>query len=262
MLNPFLYIGLDYQKSKSMFKKYERKPFQLKTFLLFAFTWSSLFALPSFSQTGFVKDIEGNSYKTIQIGNQIWMAENLKATKYNDGTKIPEIQDPAIWLTTKESALCFSQTQNTIDSEKKEILYNWFAVSSEKLCPMGWHVPSDQDWMILEKEVGLAEDLIQTVGARGWGSKIDGKLKSAEKGLWQVDRDYYSNETGFTAVPGGYRTHTGTFQFQKQFAYWWSSSSESENFAWKRNLSYYRDIINRNTMLKNSGLCVRCIQDQ
>jgi uncharacterized protein (TIGR02145 family) len=218
-----------------------------------------LFQQTSFSQTGIVRDIEGNEYKTIKIGPQTWMAENLRATRYQDGTLIPEIQNADEWLSTKEASL--SYYPNSDATPKPNILYNWYAVNSGNLCPIGWHVPSDEKWMELERTIGMEENLIKTVGARGWNQKLDGKLKSTEKGKWQVDRDYYSNETGFNALPAGYRTNSGTFQFQKQFAYWWSSSSESEEFAWKRHLSYYRDIINRNVMLKNSGLCVRCIKD-
>lgn len=233
--------------------------FKMKGNFLMLLSFVFLSFQSSFSQTGQVKDIEGNTYKTIQIRNQIWMAEDLRTIKYLDGTLIPEIKNADEWLSTKEAAL--SYYPNSDSTTKPKVLYNWFAVNSGKLCPAGWHVPNDAEWMELERNIGLAEDLIQTVGARGWNQKIDGKLKAVEKGIWQVDRDYYSNETGFSAKPTGYRTNTGTFQFQKQFAYWWSSSSESEEFAWKRHLSYYRDIVNRNVMLKNSGLCVRCIKD-
>ena len=242
-----------------MEKQYLGKAFQTKGNFLMLLSFVFLSLQSSFSQSGIVKDIEGNTYKTIQIGNQNWMTENLKTTRFQDGSVIPEMPNPDEWLSTKEAA--FSYYTNSESTNNSNVLYNWYAVNSSKLCPQGWHVPSDAEWMELEKAIGLDENLIQTIGARGWPQKIDGKLKTTEKGVWQVDREYYSNETGFTAVPTGYRTNSGTFQFQKQFAYWWSSSSESEDFAWKRHLSYYRDIINRNTMLKNSGLCVRCIQN-
>ncbi|MCL6261253.1 fibrobacter succinogenes major paralogous domain-containing protein [Aquiflexum sp. TKW24L] len=237
---------------------YLGKAFQRKINFLMVLSFVFLSIQSSFSQSGTVKDIEGNTYQTIQIGTQIWMAENLRTTRYLDGTLIPEIPNAEEWLATKQAAL---STYPNTESPNNNVLYNWYAVNSGKLCPQGWHVPSDAEWMELEKAIGLDENLIQTIGARGWTLKIDGKLKTTEKGVWQVDREYYSNETGFSAFPTGYRTNSGTFQFQKQFSYWWSSSSESEEFAWKRHLSYYRDIINRNVMLKNSGLCVRCVTD-
>ena len=242
-----------------MLKTYLGKAFQKNGNSLLFLSFVFLSFQSSFSQTGQVKDIEGNTYRTIQIGTQTWMAENLRTTRYQDGTLIPEIQNADEWLSTKGAA--FSYYDNSDSTNKTNMLYNWYAVISGKICPQGWHVPSDAEWMELEKAIGLDENLIQTIGARGWNQKIDGKLKTIEKGVWQVDREYYSNETGFTAVATGYRTNSGTFQFQKQFAYWWSSNSESEEFAWKRHLSYYRDIINRNVMLKNSGLCLRCVKD-
>ncbi|WP_194775440.1 fibrobacter succinogenes major paralogous domain-containing protein [Pararhodonellum marinum] len=234
----------------------------MKKIILLGLCFQLYCFVPIIAQTGSVLDIDGNAYRTVKIGNQIWMAENLRTSRYRDGDSIPEISDRKAWENTQSGASSHYQNNQSEFGEKYGKLYNWHAVSTGKLCPKGWHVPGDEEWQALERHIGMSEDLIATVGARGWDQQWDGKLKSADKGAWHTDRDYYSNETGFTALPAGYRTHTGTFQFIRQFGHWWTSSADNEAMAWKRHLSYYRDIINRNTMLKNAGLCVRCVKDE
>lgn len=238
---------------KAFIFNYQQLSAMLIGFLLSAYTTKG--------QPLSVTDYDGNSYETVAIGNQIWMAENLKVTHYNDGQPVPLLPEARDWAATGEGAMCFYQNKAKELGEKLGALYNWYAVNSGKLCPKGWHIPSDQEWMELEKNIGLDAATVSISGARGWSLQLDGKLKSAEKGAWHTDRSYYTNETGFSALPGGYRTHSGTFQLIGQFGHWWSATEASPTFAWKRHLSYYRDFINRNTMLKNSGLCVRCIKD-
>ncbi len=192
-----------------------------------------------------VTDIEGNTYKTVQIGSQTWMAENLRTLKLNDGTDIAYIPTAVDWNDLSAPAYCLINT----DSSVYGALYNWYAVSTEKLCPEGWSVPDDQDWTALTDYLGG-----QTVAGR--------LLKETGTRHWIVSNNDINNDSGFTVLPGGYRNHNGSFGDLGRAGYFWTSSEdEASGTAYFRSLYYSYDIVDKNISNLRSGLSVRCIMD-
>ena len=101
-----------------------------------------------------VTDVDGNTYKTVIIGTQVWMAENLKTTKYNDGIQIPLVTDPITWINLKSAAYCWYNNDLATNKNIYGAIYNWLVVNTGKLCPIGWHVPSDTEWTTLTTFLG------------------------------------------------------------------------------------------------------------
>ncbi|MBI5010765.1 MAG: hypothetical protein HZB98_14215 [Bacteroidia bacterium] len=191
-----------------------------------------------------VSDIDGNKYKTIQIGTQIWLAENLRTGRYNDGTEIPQVSYSSRWSALSTGALCWYDNSNITYGA----LYNWYAVSSGKLCPSGWHIPSDEEWTTLTTFTGGTE----TAG---------NKLK--EKGTlhWTSPNSGATNSSGFTALPGGYRYYSGAYNAGKRYGFWWTSTESNSLSAFARDLYYGYAYIDKISSDKRSGASVRCVKD-
>jgi len=194
-----------------------------------------------------IKDYEGNNYTTVIIGSQTWMAENLKTTKFNDGTIISNITNSTEWGSLTSSGYCWYDN----DIANKNIsgaLYNWFTVSTNKVCPTGWHVPNDSEWGILINYLGGIETAyikLKEAGTGHWGYNPSGPVAD--------------NESGFTAIPGGFRYKTmnvTVFQSLKSSGLWWSST-ESNYYS----ISYSPFYVYKGSLPKISGLSVRCIKD-
>ncbi|MGQ9620913.1 MAG: FISUMP domain-containing protein, partial [Bacteroidales bacterium] len=192
-------------------------------------------------------DIDGNNYRTVVIGTQEWLAENLRAVKLNDGTPLSFTPDASTWNSSAFTDPGYSWYNN--DSVSYGALYNWYAVSTGKLCPVGWHVPSDEEWTTMVDYLGGRE----TAG---------GKLKEAGVYHWISPNAEATNESGFTAIPAGYRYYSGSFNGIGRYGYWWTSSAVSEAEAFYRNLSYAYPNIDRSSSSKKSGMTVRCIKDK
>lgn len=215
-------------------------------------------------ETGTVTDIEGNVYKTITIGTQEWMAENLKTTKYNDGTSIPLVTGVTEWSNLTTPGYCWYDNDETTYKDTYGALYNWYTVNTDKLCPSGWHVPTDTEWTELENYLianGYNYDGTTTgnkigkslVATSGWNSS---------SGVGDVGNDQSSNNaTGFSAFPGGYRYYDGNFRNVGDSGYWWSSSESSTSNAYSRYLHYYRNYLGRYDHRKHYGFSVRCLRD-
>jgi uncharacterized protein (TIGR02145 family) len=194
-----------------------------------------------------VKDADNNIYSTVTIGNQIWMSENLKTSKFNDGKVIPLVTDNNKWKALKTPAYCWFENDSTSEDDYGA-LYNWFAVNTKKLCPAGWHVPSDAEWGTMLSSLG-------DIDTRG------DKLKEAGIVHWKSTQNIGNNESGFTALPGGMRYDVGTFPlYGRNYAVWWSSTG-SNNFAWNRGLFYSSSKTYRGHEDMRSGFSVRCIKD-
>jgi uncharacterized protein (TIGR02145 family) len=198
---------------------------------------------------GKMTDQDGNVYKTVTIGTQTWMAENLRTTKYNDGSDIPNITDNDEWEDLTTGAYC--NYNNTSDEDTIATygrLYNWYAVDTGKLCPTGWHVPKDTEWAELSTFLGGE-------------SVAGGKLKEIGTSHWQSHTTGATNETGFTALPGGGRTYSGTFGDVGYRGKWWSAT-ESDAYG-----AYYWIIYDNYSFLNSSsydkavGFSVRCVRD-
>jgi uncharacterized protein (TIGR02145 family) len=193
---------------------------------------------------GSVSDNDGNTYKTIQIGTQTWMSENLKTTKYNDGTAIQLVEDAVAWTELTTPGCCWY----TNDSVSYGALYNWYTVSTGILCPTGWHVPSDAEWTILTTYLG--------------GESVAGN-EQKETGIihWQSPNTGATNESGYTALPGGYRSNDGSFTSIRRDGYWWSSTESSSVDAYYRVLFYDSGNTDRDDSDKKDGFSVRCLMD-
>lgn len=193
---------------------------------------------------GEVTDIDGNVYLTIKIGNQVWMAENLKVTKYNDGTPIPNITDNSNWAGLTSGAYCFYNN----DISNKSIygaLYNWHAVYTNKLAPSGWHVPTDEEWTIMTTYLGE--------------ENTGGKLKEAGTEHWLIPNSFATNETRFTGLPGGHVSQSG-FVYLGKYGYWWCWTDGISTGPWFRALNFDNGGITKYAFDQKVGLSVRCIQ--
>lgn len=216
---------------------------------------------------GSVSDIDGNVYKTIQIGTQTWMAENLKTSKFNDNTTIPFVADPRTWRYLSSPALCWWELDEDTYKDIYGALYNWHAVNTGKLCPQGWHVPTEPEWSVLIDHLGGM-------------SVAGGKLKEEGTLHWIEPNTGATNLSGFTALPGGMRTPSGydgrfwdTWGGKSTKAYFWTSTSQpsQDEFAWGKGLSTYDDEVHWWSSFstydgylgsaKYKGLSVRCIKD-
>jgi uncharacterized protein (TIGR02145 family) len=195
-----------------------------------------------------VTDAEGNIYKTVKIGEQIWMDENLKTTKYNDGKEIPEITDGTMWAGLKAGAYCWYQNDQSSNKETYGAIYNGYAVSTGNLCPAGWHVPELTDWQMLREFSG---DTI-------YGG---GKLKEAGTIHWLTPNKGADNSSGFTALPAGIRYFEGTFVSVSQFTGIWSATAIGTKDQWLISLYYGDAVFNIIHRTKNHGFSVRCIKD-
>jgi uncharacterized protein (TIGR02145 family) len=194
-----------------------------------------------------ITDIDGNTYKTVTIGTQTWMAENLKVTKYNDGIAIPNVTDNTEWKELTTGALCdYGNTPSNSETYGK--LYNWHAVNTGKLCPTGWHVPSDAEWT----------ELTDYLGGR---SVAGGKLKETGTTHLASPNTGATNETGFTALPGGFRGYDGAFYYIGYHGYWWSATENGSNNAWYRLMGFNFSTVARHNYYKELGVSVRCVRD-
>jgi uncharacterized protein (TIGR02145 family) len=192
-------------------------------------------------------DVEGNSYKVVRIGNQIWMAENLRTTKYQDGYNIPNVTDNNDWSNLITGAFCW-HSNNVTYKNTYGALYNWYAVNSGKLCPNGWHVPGDSEWTILTSFLG-------GVNIAG------GKMKSVTG--WHSPNTGATNESGFSALPGGARADDGAFDgsIGSSIGNWWSATGVSYSSAWKWSITYDSHEIYRNDRNKKAGWSIRCVKN-
>ncbi len=207
---------------------------------------------PPFSNGPNITDVDGNTYNTITIGNQTWMAENLRSSKYSDGTGIHLVTSATSWSTGTTPKMCWYNNDLAIyTTNKYGALYNWYAVSpttngNKNLCPSGWHAPTDAEWAIL-------------INYLGGESVAGGKMKNIS--TWYCPNIGATNESGFSGHPGGYRTSSGTFNFIGTNGNWWSSSEDDPNGAWSRNLHHDGGNVLRNDGDKVNGFSVRCLKD-
>jgi uncharacterized protein (TIGR02145 family) len=196
----------------------------------------------------FIDSRDGETYKTVKIGTQTWMAENLKTTKFNDGTFIPFVTDNTEWSNLTTPGYCWYNNNEAAYKATYGALYNWHTVSTGKLCPTGWHVPSDVEWTTLTSFLGggsVALDKLKEIGLTHWLTRNTGA----------------TNETSFTALPGGYRGYDGTFGGVGDYSGWWSSTELSSASAFAREMGYGYTDVKRLNGDKLDGFSVRCLQD-
>lgn len=203
------------------------------------------FATPDY---GSLSDIDGNEYKTVTIGTQIWMAENLGVSRYNDGKPIPLVTDSMKWTSLSTPAFCWYSNNQEVYKKSYGALYNGYTAGSGRLCPTGWHVPSDAEWDIL-------------AGSLGGSDVAGGKMKEAGTSRWVRPNTGASNMSNFNALPGGLRYFDGNFRDLGFGAYWWSSTQLNPERAFFRFVFHEESLIYRFDNLKRIGFSVRCLKD-
>jgi len=206
-------------------------------------------------------DIDGNTYQTVTIGNQIWMAENLKVTHYRNGDPIPHVTDNLTWTTLTTGAYCAYNNSEVIAAERG-YLYNWFAVvDSRSIAPPGWHVPSDDDWKTLEMAIGMSQ--AQADGMEWRGTDEGGKLKEIGTVHWYGPNTGATDEFGFSGISGGCRLRTdGDFYWIGWDARYWTSTEGTETwFAWFRLLNTLHADMRRTQHDKERGFSIRLVKD-
>lgn len=199
---------------------------------------------------GTMTDQDGNTYKTITIGSQTWMAENLRTTKYRNGDNIPKTTSNSSWASTVSGAYCIYN--NSVDPSfiaTYGSLYNWFAINdSRNIAPEGWHVPTNAEWDIL----------IQFLGGSSVGG---GKMKESGMLHWNSPNSGATNESGFTALPGGLRHYDGSFGMLKEHGSWWSTTISGNGDVWIKDIFLENANIESYEFGKTFGFSVRCVKD-
>ena len=215
------------------------------------------------------QDNDGNNYAVVEIGDQTWMAENIKTTSYVGGVEIPLVEDNTEWGDLEDNdeakAYCF------YDNDENSVygaLYTYAATTNgdnsgtgvQGVCPTGWHIPSDDEWKDLEMELGMSQ---AEADATGWrGTNEGGKLKSTCMELWNAPNTGATNESGFLALPGGFRNNgDGVFGNAGNYGVWWSATQDIGDYVWGRDLFYGLAEVNRHNASKSVGFSVRCLRD-
>jgi len=206
----------------------------------------------SFTQMEPVADNDGNIYSIVTIGPQVWMGENLKTKTYNDGITIPIVSSGIEWANMSTPAYCWYSNNEQTYKATYGALYNWYAVSTGKLCPAGWHVPTDAEYTTLITYLG--------------GDKIaGGKLKEAGTAHWATPNTGATNGTSFSALPGGGRynlySEGGAFSDIGYYNYLWSATENTSGNAWSRDISYILNNVKKAEYSKKDGGSVRCIRN-
>jgi uncharacterized protein (TIGR02145 family) len=196
-----------------------------------------------------VTDVDGNVYRTVTIGTQVWMAENLKVTRYGNGRVIPNVVEEDVWSQLTTGAYCLVDNDSVNYKNTYGVLYNYYAVADScGLCPEGWHVPTRTEWQTLENLLGG-----QAVAG--------GKLKETGTAHWNDPNIGATNESGFSGLPAGGRGRFGPAGDVGDYATWWSSTEHDSIYAWHWGLYRVKPETRRNPGHKTSGFSVRCIQD-
>lgn len=193
-------------------------------------------------------DIDGNVYKTVTIGSQVWMAENLKVKHYRNGSLIPQVTDNTEWGNLTSGAWCYLDN-DAANAGIYGLLYNWFAVNDlHNLAPTGWHIPSDAEVAVLVNYLG--------------GVDVAGdKLKETGTVHWIAPNQGASNSSGFSALGSGYRTYTGTYQEKNYSSSYWNSIEFNEFNGDFWSLSSGMANVYSNSYFKVAGMSIRCIKD-
>lgn len=195
-----------------------------------------------------VMDADGNVYPTVRIGTQEWIAENLKTTKYNDGTSIPVVSDAAAWANLSTPGYCWNNNDSITYKDTYGALYNWYSINTGRLCPSGWHIPTDAEWTILTTYLG-GQDM------------AGGKLKEAGTSHWLSPNTGATNESGFTALPGCGRVANGVFCPIGGYGGWWTSSEQSATTAYGRDVNYGNRNVSKYYDSKLAGFSIRCVKN-
>lgn len=193
-----------------------------------------------------IKDIDGNLYHKIAIGNQIWLDKNLQVTKFNNGDLIPMIVENEEWTNLSSPGYCFYQDKKE-NATNFGALYNWYVIDKGNICPTGWHVPSDAEWSILSAFLG--------------GDLVAGSQIKSNSG-WNLNGNG-SDSVRFNAIPSGVRyVGLSNFSTEGTSAVWWSATEGDVTDAWFRKINYYHPSLLRYSTNKAHGFSIRCLKDE
>jgi uncharacterized protein (TIGR02145 family) len=195
-----------------------------------------------------ITDKDGNVYTSVTIGTQVWMVENLKTTKYNDGTAIPNITDNTEWYNLTTGAYCWYDNDASTYKLFYGALYNWYAVNTSKLCPTGWHIPTKAEWTELTAYLGGE-------------SVAGGKMKEIGTIHWNNPNNGATNESGLAGLPGGFRYDVGIYSGISNDGIWWSATEDNIHTAWFQGLYFEDSNAYMGTNDKYLGFSVRCVKD-
>ncbi len=208
-----------------------------------------------------VTDIDGNVYPTVVIGSQVWMAENLKVTRYQNGDTIPNVTQSLVWDYMVIGARCYYDNDSAAYSATYGALYNWYAMVDERqICPAGWHVSTDHEWNVLALYL---DPTVDTLVNGSWsGTDIGGQLKEVGTVHWNAPNEGATNSSGFTALPAGQRYGENHYRHFNEEGLWWTSSpGNSAAHGWYRSVHYLFALIKRLTYFKDTGMSCRCVSD-
>jgi len=203
-----------------------------------------------------VTDVDQNVYNIVKIGDQIWMKENLKVTNYNNNIPIPNIMTGSEWNNLSTGAYCWYDNNESYKNTTYGAIYNWFAVNTGILCPTGWHVPTDDEWKILEMNLGMTQEQADGYWLRG--TDEGSKLKSTSG--WINDGNG-TNSSGFTAQAAGFFSTQPQFSYFGVYGVWWTASDAYDIAAWDRYLINSTNSVGRDRSSKIEGFSVRCLKN-
>jgi uncharacterized protein (TIGR02145 family) len=211
-------------------------------------------------------DIDGNVYQTIRIGSQIWTVENLRTTKFSDGTIIPLVTDNTAWAGLTTPGYCW-YSNDISNKNTYGALYNWYALDTKKLAPTGWHIPTDAEWDTLQDYLisnGYNYDGTTTGNkvAKSMAAKTDWMISPNPPGTGDIGTDLAkNNNSGFSALPGGDRYSSAVFEYFGTMGTWWSDTEIDASSAWARSLSYVNSGFSVSGGRKYFGFSVRLVRD-
>ena len=200
-------------------------------------------------------DSDGNIYQYTKIGTQVWMRENLKTSRYNDGTDIPNVTDPETWAALTSPAYSWYNNDATANKNVYGALYNWYAVNTGKLCPAGWHVPAFSEWLELMSFLGG--------GNEAYGRQIGGRLLKESGTTHWDDPNYATDQYGYKALPGGLQLENGSFFYINTngnwwaAGLWWAGGDNGTNFM----MANDSEGVSYGSAVKNTGASIRCLKD-
>jgi len=217
---------------------------------------------PVVHEMSVMTDIDNNNYTTVKIGNQWWMAENLKVTKYRNGMPIPEVTDSADWVNQSTGAWCRYEN-GTGQVIPEGLLYNYMTITNPNiLAPEGWHIPTDEEWKTLEKELGMTQ---QQANGLSWRGNTEGdKMKSTGANEWNViDGNLPDNESGFSALAESCRLFNSEWGAPglRYTGFWWTASPYGTEESWYRHLDYKNTNVFRSHTNNHYGFSIRCVKD-
>lgn len=205
-----------------------------------------------------VSDIDGNVYNILKIGDQYWMMENLKTTRYNNGDSVNYVSSDTEWKNQISDAYCY-YNNDSANIVKFGLLYNWYAVQKGHLAPKGWRIANEEDWTELKNYVSAnisgADSIAKALASVNfWTADIVNHAVGNDTLL--------NNESKFNGVPGGYRHYSGKFENAGKYAGWWSYHADGESYTWSRNIQYNsKEFADKGFLPKSSGFSVRCVRD-